>query len=94
MQKEIIKAAIVASGTRFVTLTFKKKDGAVRKVNGRFNVVSKTVSGVKLDLVSLVKEGNPLIPFWSPREGWKSFRLESILKVSVSKTEVAVSPKV
>jgi len=88
MQKDIVKAAIVASGSKFVTLTFKKKDGTTRVVNGRFNALSHTVSGKGVDLAVVVKEGNPLIPFWSPKGGWKSFRLDNILAVSVSKTKI------
>lgn len=89
MHKEIVKAAIVAASTKFVTLTFKKKCGEVRRINGRFNVTSKTVSGEKVDLAKVVQENNPLIPFWSPREGWKSFRLDNILAVSVSNTKIS-----
>lgn len=89
MHKDIVKAAILASGSKFITLTFQKKDGTVRKVNGRFNVTSKTVSGKCEDLkVVLDGSDNPLIPFWSPREGWKSFYFNNILGVNTLKTKV------
>lgn len=89
MHKDIVRAAILSSGTKFLTITFKKKDGTLRRINGRFNALSKTVSGNGIDLkVTLENAKNPLIPFWSPKEGWKSFRFESILSVSALKTKI------
>lgn len=91
MHKQILKAAILAANTRFVTVTFIKQDGTVRKVNGRFNALSRTVSGKGIDLAKRLEQNNPLIPFWNPKEGWKSFRLDRVLSVSVSNTKVAAN---
>jgi hypothetical protein len=91
MQKDIVKAAIVASGGRFMTVTFRKMDGTIRKVNGKFNALSHTVSGERVDLKKAVDLTDPLIPFWTPKEGWKSFRVNSIVAIHTAHTKIVSS---
>jgi hypothetical protein len=91
MQKDIVKAAIVASGGRFMTVTFRKMDGSIRKVNGKFNALSHTVGGEGVNLNEAMKLANPLIPFWTPKEGWKSFRVDSIVAIHTAHTKIVSS---
>jgi hypothetical protein len=69
-----VETAVAAKGTRFATVHFIKKDGSPRALNGLFRPVS-----------HILGTGRPtqphLVAIWSPREGWRSFRKDSVLAI-------------
>jgi len=69
-----VETAVAAKGTRFATVHFIKKDGSPRALNGLFRPTSK-----------ILGTGRPTSPdvvaIWTPREGWRSFRKDSVLEV-------------
>jgi hypothetical protein len=68
------RALVTAKGTKFATVTFIKKDGTERAINGLFSPSSK-----------ILGTGRPtpahIIPIWSPRDGWRSFREDSVVEI-------------
>ena len=69
-----VENAVAAKGTRFATVHFIKKDGSPRALNGLFRPVS-----------HILGTGSPtqphLVAIWSPREGWRSFRKDSVVAI-------------
>ena len=69
-----VEAAVAAKATRFASVTFVKKDGSLRVVTGLFRPLS-----------HILGTGRPtqphLVAIWSPREGWRSFRKDSVLDI-------------
>jgi len=69
-----VDIAVAAKATRFASVTFVKKDGSTRIVSGLFKPLS-----------HILGTGRPtqphLVAIWSPREGWRSFRKDSVLEV-------------
>lgn len=69
-----VKAAVAAKGTRFATVTFIKKDGTERRINGLFRAY-KHVKGTGR------ATPDHLVAIWSPRDGWRSFDVERVVSV-------------
>lgn len=69
-----VKAAVAAKGTRFATVTFIKKDGTERRINGLFRAY-KHVKGTGR------ATPDHLVAIWSPREGWRSFDVTRVVDV-------------
>jgi hypothetical protein len=71
---EQVRAIVKAKGTRFATVTFHKKDGTERRINGLFKPSSK-----------ILGTGRPtpdhLVAIWSPTDGWRSFRADSVVEI-------------
>jgi hypothetical protein len=69
-----VEQAVSRKGTRFATVTFIKKSGEERKLNGLFRPTSK-----------ILGTGRPtaphLVAIWSPREGWRSFDKSRVVSV-------------
>lgn len=82
MHPEEVRAAIKQRGTKFATVTFIKKDGTPRRVNGLFRATSKMVGGDRGDAQHDVLRANDLVAIYSLRDkGWRSFRADSVLEV-------------
>ena len=69
-----VQSKLKAKGTKFLTVTFVKKNGELRKINGRLNATSK-IKGTGRSTPS------HLVPIWSPREGWRSFDVNNVLEI-------------
>lgn len=63
-------------GGKFVTVTFAKKDGVLRKMNGRFGVMK----GVKGTGKAGAHKANPYMVMWDAQA--KSFRMINLATVS------------
>jgi len=69
-----VETAVAAKGTRFATVHFIKKDGSPRALNGLFRPLS--------HILGTGRPAQPhLVAIWSPREGWRSFRKDSVLAI-------------
>jgi len=71
---EEVRHRVRAKGTRFATVTFLKKDGTERRINGLFRPTSH---------IKGTGRGTPdhLVAIWSPRDGWRSFDIGRVLDV-------------
>ena len=82
MTPEQVKAAIEAKGTRFATVTFIKKDGSTRVVNGLFKPTSKIVGSEKGMAQGEAMKARGQIPIWEVSSGsWKSFYADKVVDI-------------
>jgi hypothetical protein len=74
MNPEDVRDILRKKGTRFVSVTFTKKDGDSRTVSGLLKPTSK-----------ILGTGRPtpdhLVAIWSPTDGWRSFRADSVIEI-------------
>lgn len=80
--RKLLEAVILASEGRFLTITFRKNDGTVRTINGRFGV---TWKGQKAEVVSTTKDKTKTYyRIWSSADrGFRMVNADSIMMVSV-----------
>jgi len=83
MTNEEIKAIIEAKGTKFATVTFVKKDGSIRVVNGLFKPTSKIVGSDKGLAQGEAMKARGQIPIYEvSSKSWKSFYADKVLEIS------------
>lgn len=85
MQEEVVRAALNAVGTRFVSVTFKKNDGSTRKLTGLLHPTSK-IKGVSMEPAPVVKAG--YTPIWVPKIGWRCFKIAAVTEISADNTKI------
>ena len=77
-----VQAAVRARGTKFATVTFLKKDGTPRRINGLFRATSKMVGGDRGDAQHETLRNNDLVAIYSIKDrGWRSFKVDRVLEV-------------
>ena len=77
-----VQAAVRARGTKFATVTFLKKDGTPRRINGLFRATSHMVGGDRGDMQHDVLRNNGLVAIYSLKDrGWRSFSTDRVLEV-------------
>lgn len=82
MTNEEIKAIIEAKGTKFATVTFVKKDGSIRVVNGLFKPTSKIVGSDKGIAQGEAMKARGQIPIYEVSSGsWKSFYADRVVEI-------------
>jgi hypothetical protein len=82
MNPDDVRATIAKRGTRFATVTFLKKCGTPRKINGLFRPTSKLVGGDGGARQHDVLRSNDLVAIYSLKDrGWRSFRADAVLEV-------------
>lgn len=74
MSPEEVRAAVKAKGTKFASVTFTKKNGDLRTINGLFRAY-KHVKGTGR------ATPDHLVAIWSPKDGWRSFDVHSVHEV-------------
>lgn len=74
LHPETVRTKVKAKGTRFATVTFLKKDGTERRINGLFRPASH-IKGTGR------QTPDHLVAIWSPRDGWRSFDIGRVLDV-------------
>jgi hypothetical protein len=83
MTNEEIKAIIEAKGTKFATVTFVKKDGSIRVVNGLFKPTSKIVGSDKGLAQGEAMKARGQIPIYEvSSKSWKSFYADRVVEIS------------
>ena len=77
--KKLIDAVIKGSKGRFVTVTFTKKDGTTRRVNGRIGVrFGKEAAPARYD-----GKGQPYFLLWEVRSrGYKRINADAVQRVA------------
>lgn len=77
-----VRTIVRNRGTKFATVTFRKKDGTVRKINGLFRATSHMVGGDRGDAQHETLRNNDLVAIYSLKDrGWRSFRANSVIEV-------------
>ncbi len=82
MNPEMVRAEIAKRGTRFASVSFVKKDGSLRKINGLFRTTSNMVGGDRGAAQHDTLKANDLVAIYSLKDrGWRSFKLDSVVEV-------------
>lgn len=77
-----VRKIVKEKKTKFATVTFIKKDGSERKINGLFRPTSKMVGSERGQRMGEAFKQIGLIPIFSVSEmKWKSFKEDSVLKI-------------
>ena len=83
MNRTTVRDVIEARGTKFASVTFIKKDGTERKVNGLFRPASHIVGNAKGMVVSEALKRNGYIPIFSVSENsWKCFHEDAVVVIN------------
>ena len=79
---DTVRSIVAAKGTQFATVTFIKKDGTERTINGLFKPTSKIVGNEQGQRNSEVLQRNGLIPIFSvAEEKWKCFNENAVVEI-------------
>lgn len=82
MNPDDVRAAIAKRGTRIATVTFVKKCGALRTINGLFRTTSHMVGGDGGARQHDVLKANNLVAIYSLKDkGWRSFKINSVTEI-------------
>jgi hypothetical protein len=82
MTPDQVRAAIAKRGTKFATVSFRKKDGSIRKINGLFRATSKLVGGDGGARQHDVLRSNDLVAIYSLKDrGWRSFKADRVVEI-------------
>ena len=83
MSKETVLAAIAAKNTKISTVSFIKKDGTIRVINGLFKTSSNMVGselGVKQGQAMAARGQVPIYELASKH--WKSFYADKVVEIN------------
>ena len=79
---EQVKSMVTGKGTRFATVTFIKKDGTERTVNGLFRPQSHIIGNAKGRQISGRMKEQGYIPIYSVAENsWKCFHQDAVVEI-------------
>ena len=82
LPSETVRKIVASKGTKFATVTFIKKDGTERTINGLFKPSSKIVGNAQGQRNSEMLQRNGLIPIFSvAEESWKCFSENSVVEI-------------
>ena len=82
LTQDQVKSMIDNKGTRFATVTFIKKDGSTRVVNGLFKPTSKIVGSDKGMAQGEAMKARGQIPIWEvSSSSWKSFFADKVVEI-------------
>ena len=82
MNPEMVRDVIRKRGTRFATVSFIKKDGSIRTINGLFRAASKMVGGDRGAAQHDTLKANDLVAIYSLKDrGWRSFKTASVVEI-------------
>jgi hypothetical protein len=82
MDIDTIHQIIEAKGTKFATVSFIKKDGTIRVVNGLFKPTSKIVGSDKGMAQGEAMKARGQIPIYEvSSSSWKSFYADKVVEI-------------
>ena len=83
MDINTVHQIIEAKGTKFATVSFIKKDGTIRVVNGLFKPTSKIVGSDKGMAQGEAMKARGQIPIYEVSSGsWKSFYADKVVSIT------------
>jgi len=82
LTQDQVHSTIEAKGTKFATVSFIKKDGTIRVVNGLFKPTSKIVGSDKGMAQGEAMKARGQIPIWcAASKSWKSFYADRVVEI-------------
>lgn len=82
MHPDAVQRAIRQRGTKFATVSFIKKDGSIRTINGLFRPASHIVGNDRGQVQGEALRAKGLVPIYSLKDrGWRSFSIDSVIEV-------------
>jgi hypothetical protein len=82
MHPDIVRAMVKARGTKFATVSFIKRDGSIRRINGLFRATSKMVGGDRAERQHDTLKANDLVAIYSLKDrGWRSFKTDAVVEI-------------
>ena len=83
MNRTTVRDVIKSRGTKFASVTFIKKDGTERKVNGLFRPASHIVGNAKGMILSEAMKRNGYIRIYAVVENaWKCFHEDAVVEIN------------
>tara|TARA_R110002073_G_scaffold78698_1_gene189608 strand:+ start:496 stop:756 length:261 start_codon:yes stop_codon:yes gene_type:complete len=83
MNNTTVRDIIKSRGTKFASVTFIKKDGSERKVNGLFRPSSHIIGNAKGRVISENMKANGYVPIYSVAENsWKCFHEDAVVEIN------------
>jgi hypothetical protein len=82
MSPDQVRATIAKRGTKIATVTFLKKCGSLRTINGLFRTTSNMVGGDGGARQHDVLRSNDLVAIYSLKDkGWRSFKADRVVEI-------------
>lgn len=82
LTKEQVSCMIKGKGTKLATVTFRKKDGTIRVINGLFKPVSKIVGSDRGITQGKAMKARGQVPIYQvSSKQWKSFSANQVLEI-------------
>lgn len=82
LTKEQVSCMVKGKGTKLATVTFRKKDGTIRVINGLFKPVSKLVGSDRGFIQGKAMKSRGQIPIYQvSSKQWKSFSANQVLEI-------------
>lgn len=82
LNENTVKTLIDAKGTKIATVTFIKKDGSTRIVNGLFKPTSQMVGSEKGLAQGEAMKARGQVPIWEiVSKSWKSFYANQVVEI-------------
>lgn len=83
LTKEQVACMVEGKGTKFATVSFLKKDGTIRVVNGLFKPSSKIVGSDKGMAQGEAMKARGQVPIYEVASGsWKSFFADKVISIT------------
>lgn len=80
LSKDKVLSVIASKGTQFATVTFIKKDGTERTINGLFKPTSKIIGNERGAQISEKLRAAGFVPIYSvAEEKWKCFNTNNVV---------------
>ena len=82
MHPDAVQRAIRQRGTKFATVSFIKKDGSIRTINGLFRPASHIVGNDRGQAQGEALRAKGLVPIYSLKDrGWRSFSVDAVVEI-------------
>jgi hypothetical protein len=82
MNPDAVLDALRRRGTKFVTVTFVKKDGSLRRINGHLRAARHIVGGARGEAHSEAMKARGQVPIYDLKnKGWRSFFVDSVVEI-------------
>jgi len=83
MNVTTVRDVVKARGTRFSTVTFTKKDGSYRTINGLFRPSSKIAGNAKGAVISKALKAKGYVPIYSLADrSWRCFHESHVVEIN------------
>lgn len=82
LNPDTVREIVHRKGTKFATVTFRKKDGSLRTINGHFRAGKHMVGGEAGAAAHDRLRANGLVAIYSMADkGWRSFKADAVVEI-------------